>query len=300
MKRTAIYIVALLVIALAVPSFAQKKKIAVLGLDDGSIQERWWGNEFSPGSGLSDMLVTAMVTGKKFDVYEREKIQAVMAELGFQASGMVDESSAKQLGKTAGVDYLVTGKVTEFTIREEEIGGKGLKLGGLKGAKVSIAKASCGLDVRVIDVETGQVVAAAAAVGKEDKKGISVDIKGLGELSMDSEDFQNSLLGIASRKAVEEIAKKLGEDLGANYATIVKVSGSEVMLDYTQDDVKVGDMLTVFRLGEEIELPSGKKVREEEKIGKIKISEAKADYSKATVVEGSPQKGDIARLEKKK
>lgn len=298
MKRTATYIVALLVMALAMPSFAQKKKIAVLGLDDGSIQDRWWGNDFSPGSGLSDMLVTALVNGKKFTVYEREQIQAVMNELGFQASGMVDESSAKQLGKTAGVDYLVTGKVTEFTIREEKIGGKGLKLGGLKGASVSTTKASCGLDVRVIDVETGEVVAAVSAVGKEDKKGVSVDLKNLGELSMDSEDFQNSLLGIASRKAVEEIAAKLGEELGVNYATIVKVSGSEVMLDYTKDDVKVGDVLTVFRLGEEIELPSGKKIREEEEVGEIKISEVNADYSKATIVKGSIEKNDIARLKK--
>ncbi|HBK68897.1 MAG TPA: hypothetical protein DDZ91_09670, partial [Firmicutes bacterium] len=108
----------LLLILLITPVSAAQDlyKIAVLPFDDGSIDEVWWG-DYNVGSGVSDELVTALLnlTPQKFRVMEREQIQRVLEEQEFGASGLVDASSAAKIGKILGVQFLLIGKVTEFT-----------------------------------------------------------------------------------------------------------------------------------------------------------------------------------------
>lgn len=133
-----------------------------------------WGNNMSTISNqLRDMLVTELTQlGKgKFRMVERERLEEIRGELAFQQSGEVDTATVQKIGKLLGVKYMITGKVTRFAYKESGISG-GWGLGalvgkatgsGLAGAvagdmKLKKASFTGRLDLRMIEVETGEIL----------------------------------------------------------------------------------------------------------------------------------------------
>lgn len=133
-----------------------------------------WGNHMETISNqLRDMFVTDLTEqGRgKLRMVERERLEEIRGELAFQQSGEVDTSTVLKVGKLLGVKYMITGKITRFAYKE--IGAKtgwgvGALVGkltgdGLAGAvagSVNVKKASFTgrLDVRLIEVETGEIL----------------------------------------------------------------------------------------------------------------------------------------------
>jgi TolB-like protein len=92
--------------------------------------------------GLADMLSTDLAASGKLKLVERRELDKVLAEQELGLSGAVDESSAPRIGKLAGASRIAFGSF--------------------------IAKAgSLRIDAKVVDVETGLLVAAASAQGAE-------------------------------------------------------------------------------------------------------------------------------------
>src|SRR5205814_1904064 len=69
-------------------------------------------------STLTQKLVTALVKTGKFDVVERAKLDDLMKEQTFGATGMVDASRAAQMGKVLGADYFLEGVINIFMATE--------------------------------------------------------------------------------------------------------------------------------------------------------------------------------------
>ena len=90
-------------------SAAGKKTIAVVDFTDlqGNVTElgRFLAEEFSAA------LVNA---GKGFVVVDRIHLQSILKEHKLSASGIIDPTTARQLGKIAGVDAIITGTITPF------------------------------------------------------------------------------------------------------------------------------------------------------------------------------------------
>ncbi len=207
----------LAVLALAAPAFAQKKmskedkaklpRIAIL--DFKAAPDAWhgwrhggWGNNMSTISNqIRDMFTTEIVDkGKnKIRVIERERLAEIRGELNFQQSGEVDTATVQKIGKLLGVKYVMTGKITRFAYKEGGFGtgwGVGALVGkvtgdGMAGAvagSVNVKKASFTgrLDIRLIEVETGEIL---GAWKDEDKvSDTSVKVAGTGaEVSYDEE-----------------------------------------------------------------------------------------------------------------
>ena len=78
------------------------KKIVVVVMD---FETKVPGQGWQVGHGASDMLITALVKSKKYDVYERDKLNAIMKEQKLQMSGAVDMSTAVQMGKLVGCSF---------------------------------------------------------------------------------------------------------------------------------------------------------------------------------------------------
>lgn len=89
-------------------SEGKKQKIAVVEFSDleGRVTEF--------GKFLSEELITRLFISKKFNVVERQLLNKVLEEHKLNVTGLVDESTAKQLGKILGVDAICSGTVTEF------------------------------------------------------------------------------------------------------------------------------------------------------------------------------------------
>ena len=214
--RKLVIAIAALVLA-AAPSFAQKKmskeeklklpRLAILEFK--AAPDCWhgwrfggWGNQMGTISNqLRDLFTTEiMEKGKgKIRLVERERLDEIRGELNFQQSGEVDVNTVQKIGKLLGVKYVMTGKVTRFAYKESGFGtgwGVGALVGrvtgdGLAGSvagSVNVKEASFTgrLDIRLIEVETGEIL---GAWKDEDKTSdTSVKVAGTGsEVSYDEE-----------------------------------------------------------------------------------------------------------------
>ncbi len=125
------------------------------------------------GTGLRDMMVTALVNSNRFSVVERQVLSAVMKEQELAASGAAAQGAGgAQRGQIKTADLIITAAVTEFEPQASGgaggIGGGGGVgsgiLGGLLGAAFN--KAHMALDIRIIDASTSEVLAATRVQGQ--------------------------------------------------------------------------------------------------------------------------------------
>jgi TolB-like protein len=89
---------------------------------------------FDPASAriIADRLRSELVSTGAFTVIEREKMEEILKEQGFQQTGCVDESCAVEIGQLLGVSHIIAGTIGR------------------------VGKTST-LTVRVIDVTTGRI-----------------------------------------------------------------------------------------------------------------------------------------------
>lgn len=125
--------------------------------------------------GVMDELVN--MGGAK--IFTRKDMEKIMSEQKFQQSGLVDDKNIAQLGKLAGVKYIVTGSVNnvDLSYKSFDSARKGLSGGsGIGGLLGSVAAA--GLEsqegwnintevaLRILDVESGGVLFSKVVSGK--------------------------------------------------------------------------------------------------------------------------------------
>ena len=299
MMKHRIPIIAALLLALAAgTSLAQvKKRVAVFTFDNKSHEGWHWWTGGSPGEGMADMLTTELVKSGKYTVIERDQIAKIMEEQNMGLSGRVTEQSAAQIGKLLGVEVAVMGAVTEFGASKGGTGGR------LKGIRVGVSnqKARVAIDVRLVNTNTGEILAAENVAKEQSKSGISVDLPQGG---FDNEsDFDNSLAGKATRECIEEIMGLLEKQMGSAVweGKVIQLSGASIYIKPGADaGVKVGDVFAVYTKGEALIDPdTGLSLgAAESQVGTIEVTSlvpgGKAAVAKAKTGSGF-QVGDMVR-----
>lgn len=297
MKKT-LAIILVATCALAAVSSAQakaggglKKRLAVMDFDDKTGHGSW-----HIGSGMADMLTTSLVKSGKFIVIERQQLEAVLKEQAMGLSGAITPQSAAQVGKLLGVELMVIGSVNEFGEKEGRVGGSvgsrlGGKLGGIRNVGVESKTARVGLDIRLVNTTTGEIVAAEGIAEEETKKGLDV---GHDEFSFSNDaGWDNTLAGKATRKAVGKVVELVTKamDNVAWAGKIIAINADKTLMikPGAQGGVKVGDVLTVYSTGEEVLDPdTGLSLGSEEtKAGTIEVIDVKDQFAKAKAVSGS-------------
>jgi curli biogenesis system outer membrane secretion channel CsgG len=217
-------------LALAVVSFsaapaaiAQSKRplVALLDFDYGTVQQ-WWSGNWDIGKGISDMLVDELVNDGSFRVIERKRLDAILAEQNFSNSERADPSASTvaKLGKVLGVQYLIVGSITKFGTeqKKQSVGGGGFGRGGFGIGRVGRdkGKANVAITARIIDISTAEIMASARGEGMSQRSGLLLGGgggnwggAGLGEVSMNSSDYRETILGEATETAVKQVAEKL-------------------------------------------------------------------------------------------
>ncbi len=268
-----------------------KKRVAVMDFEDKTGHGSW-----HIGSGMADMLTTALVKSGKFMVIERQQLEKIMQEQSLGMSGAVTPQSAAQVGKLLGVELMVTGSVNEFGEKSSKVGGsvgsavsKGMF--GLNRLGVETKTARVGLDVRLVNTTTGEIVAADGIAEDESKKGVDV---GTDEFNFSNDThFDQTLAGKATRKAVNKIIDMItgAMEKVAWTGMVLKVNPDKTLMlkPGALGGVKVGDKFTVYSKGEDVIDPeTGLSLGSEEtKAGTIEVTEAKDQYAKAKVLSGS-------------
>ena len=85
----------------------EKKSIAVLELDAGGISTY-------EAQVLTNRLRTELFKTEKFNVLERDKMDEILIEQGFQLSACTTNECAVEVGKLTGVEQMVAGNVAKI------------------------------------------------------------------------------------------------------------------------------------------------------------------------------------------
>lgn len=274
-----------------------KKRVAVMDFED----KAHYGNNI--GSGITDMLVTALVESKKFIVIEREELENIMKEQGLGMSGAVTPQSAAKVGQLLGVELMITGSVSEFGTKKDKVGGGLSNLGGFN-LGVSSESARSVVDIRLVNTSTGEILASKSAEGEESSKSLdNVGVQGIN--FHNSSTWDNTILGKAARQSVEKCVDIItdgmknvpwqGKVLKAN------ADGSVFLKPGSDAGVTAGMKFWVYRPGEELIDPdTGLSLGSEEmKIGQVEVISdvAGGKACKAIVKSGSNfMAGDLVRL----
>ena len=282
---------------------AARPKIAVLPFEDGSLK-KWWSGDFKPGEGIADSFVTELVKSKAFTVIEREQLKKVLEEQGLGGTGIIDAATAAKVGRAMGVRYLITGKVTEFSIVESGVGiGALLNLFGsnnssLNSLDTKTRKAKVAIDARLINTDTAAIEFAEKGVGEETASNVSMSGQNFGMT-----EFRESILGKATDKAIMSLLRKFVDAVRAEpEGKVVDVEQGIVTVNMGEGEITAGQRLIIFSKGKEIRDPDTKELLDVElnEIGLMQINLVSKRISKGAVLEktGNPKPGDIVKLAK--
>jgi curli biogenesis system outer membrane secretion channel CsgG len=180
---------------------------------------------FEIGSGLREMLITALVNSNRFSVVERQVLDAIMKEQELSVSGAAQQGSGPQRGQIKTADLIVTAAVTEFEPQASGggggIGGGGGVgsgvLGGLIGA--SMNKSHMALDIRIIDASTSEVLASTRVQGeaRDVAGGFMMGFMGSWGLGAGLGAYANTPMEKAIRVCIIEAVRYISQTIPANY-----------------------------------------------------------------------------------
>ncbi len=302
------------------PYFGPKQRIAVMGLDSkistttasdpvqqgGAVTTTTV--QIPPpadlGTGLTEMLVTALQKTHRFILLERTALQDIQAEQQLGTGGALNPATAPKAGSLLGAQALVRGAITEYSFAESSVGGGGI-LGNL-GISHSSMRAMIALDVRLYDTTTGEILNSVHAVGHASSSGTSVNYTN-SNLAVGTTAFSQSPLGEACRRALAKAVLFICKSMVAlpweGRIADVEADGSSITLylNAGQDDgIKTGDTLAILKPGHSIVDPSTRTV-----IGHVKdvaegnahVVEVKPKLSILAVDSGSGfSVGDVVRM----
>ena len=161
------------------------------------------------GGGLAAILTDALVESDQFIVVERTTLSDVLAEQQLKTSGLVNRESGPQLSQLVGASLLIMGSITEFSEKKSGM-GFGIGFGGI-GVSPQFRKGKVGLQIRVIDTTTGQVVSSYRVAESVKSKSLGINVNKEG-VSLGSTIFGKTPLGQAVRKAVDRAVHKFAEE----------------------------------------------------------------------------------------
>jgi curli biogenesis system outer membrane secretion channel CsgG len=284
---TAAILLAAAMLAAPLTTHAQdKKRVAVLDFNYATVMnsvQAVFGTNQDIGKGITDLLIDKLVNDGTYRVIDRQAMAKILAEQNFSNSNRADPNSAAQIGKLLGVQVIIIGDITQFGSDDKKYGGAGGGGGlggfGLGGIGIKKSKATVAITARMIDVNTGEILASSTGSGTSERSGAMLGGGGAGSgggggggIDMGSSNFRSTIIGEAVQKSVEQLGAALDADAVKLPATVAPprvpvaglvadVSGDQLILNVgSGQGVQVGDVLAVTRTGRVIKDPSTGKV----------------------------------------
>lgn len=114
-----------------------KRRIAVIDFSDIN------GQMPPAGAAIAELLISELFKTGRYDIVERKLLSSLLEQHKLNMTGLVDEATARKVGKLLGVDYIVTGTVIDLD-------------------------SALNVNARTIDIETGSIVATGSADLQQD------------------------------------------------------------------------------------------------------------------------------------
>ncbi len=247
------------------------------------------------GTGLADMLTTALVESKRFIVLDRQSLEDLAKEKALDPTATKDPVLPAQV--------MIKGSVTELSFKRSGAGGN-LTSSVVDGSAVR-SVATVAIDLKIIDVETGQVLDSIRAEGRVSSSFTSLNLT-KGEFKLGIASFDNGPLGKAVRSAIDDGVKKICDRTQQIpwQAKVADVTDDEIYLNAgATSGLLPGDILEITRPGAEIRDPDTKLVigrKKGKRIGQCKVQSIEPNLTIAIPTEGKDfQKDDVATFLKR-
>lgn len=298
MKRYRLTLILLTLCLILIPANLQaateELRVAVMPFDYGDSNYSYYTHK-DVLEGITQMVTDQLVQVKNIRVIERAQLENLMKEQGFSRSGLADPATMSKVGKVLGVDVLIFGIVNRLDVKETG----GISLGPLK---VSGVKAEVGMSVRIVRVDTGEILA--SVTGEDSNTDTSFKISDLRGLSFASESFAKSALGKSIQGATTQLVENIAEEMKkvslktANVeGTILKILGDKLIVNVGQAqnlrEKQTGiiyQLIQVEGLSQPVSMP----------IGKVVVFSVDPNAAIVQIIEGGEEVkvGDLIRFEK--
>ena len=261
-------------------------RVAVMNFENNSSWS-YWGDNL--GYAAADELVTQLFGTGQFSLVERSQLEAVLAEQDLGQSGLVNPAQAAEIGRLLGVQLILTGSITRFSIDT--------KGGGFGGFGVEYSEAESSIDIRLIDTDTAEIMFSDDGEGKVRLGGFNV--KGVNF----RQDFDAGLAQESLRPAIEDVVQKIVGQADAFSSIQPPVAPAQIVgsgesgalyLDKGENyGVVVGQRYEVHRVIDEIRDSSGNLLDTiTDRVGVVEVTQVLGQSSIGTVVEGEAAEGD--------
>ena len=234
---------------------------------------------------ITDVFTRELVQSKKLAVIERTELQRIGEEQRFEQSALVEQSTAVEVGKIAGVQYILLGSITQLA---KKVSGA-----AMYGVVFASDQAAVTIDMRVIDVATAEVHMAFRAEGTSKNDSV-------GFLS-DNVSFVNGKFSGGEAAAIADAVATLAHDvrasLGGESSHIIAANGNDIAIDVTAS--REGILYLVYSDGKKLTDMEGNLVGMDKiPIAVIKVHDVNAGHSIAAVVPNGGNKNLIRRGDK--
>lgn len=263
----------------------RKRRLAVKPFDYSTVMNwvtYWFNNPVNIGEGIRAMLTVRLHDSKNLTMLERTNINDILKEQDFGASNRVRKGTNARIGQLSGADCMLYGDIVIFG-RDDTTKRKGLgaALGHFVpavGAAVAFnktEKAVVGINLRLVDAETGEVIETAEARGEssrssKDYAGL-LGVKAVGVVAasgMTSSNFEQTIIGEATSNAVNNIITYLEGKVPQLPAKARQIEGRVASVTPNgayltvgaEDGVLRGDRFEILKINGEIKDPTTKEV----------------------------------------
>lgn len=247
------------------------------------------------GSGMAEILISELMDSKEVVVLERKYINDVLGEIVRQGKELFRKEGRVERGRLKNAQYLIRGVVSNFHVSGDKSGWFAVRSARLfalgNSAKVT-------LQVYVVDVETGEIIGTSETSGKARAFGFGGSGK-YKEIAFGGQAYFKTPLGKATRKAMNRAVDQILDTVPQRewQGRIASGGVNEVVINGGRNvRIKPGDRLLVRGRGRVVTDPiTGNALNELSGpvVGKIEILEVEETYSRARVLEGAPERGQI-------
>lgn len=268
---------------------AEKPTIAVF---DFSVSETVTGEitvQTSPGGGrvsvkreyktslLTDKLVTALTTSKKVLVVERKKLASLRQETQLTQAGLTDPNKSVKFGKLLGSDYFLLGSLSMLD------GKVSFETLPYNMGQQRITELLVGADIRIVDTETGKIIAAKSEKVKKIKRETNPASGG----SNISVEFQHEVYDELVRRLVARVIDTLFP------IKVAYFSNNVVYMN--RGGIKEGTRYEVVKVGEMIRDPDSGEIlgQAETKLAIVKVTRGLEKLSQAEILQWLTTEKDI-------
>lgn len=263
-----------------------------------------------PVNGIEAMVISALSDSNRFRLVERTELGSVMGEQDLAASGRVAAPSGAATGNILGAEILVQFVITDY--QDNTSGTDGGVVGGLLSSKVPVlgglkagkSEGVVGMNMRLIDAETSEIV-----FTKQIEASLKKTTFGVGGIGFGSDGalggfiskYKETPIGQAVMAGINQSVFELIKEVGSRPAegSVIKADASQVYVNLGEGSVSAGDRLQVVRKGEELIDPeTGISLgAETTSLGEIEVATVNEKFSIARPVSvaGTLQRGDQVR-----